>query len=282
MELGDWRLETVSGGRFLLDGGTMFGVVPKPLWEKAQPADERNRIRSATNCVLARNGDHTVLVDTGYGGKLGEREAEIYALEPGEPLLESLAAHGLGPEAIDVVALSHLHFDHAGGCTRRDASGDLSPTFRQARYVVQRGEWERAVGDLPELAGAYPRENLAPLEEAGQLSTIEGDAEIVPGLRAVVTGGHTVFHQALVFESAGERAIYLGDLCPMAAHLRRMWCMAYDEEPLVTRRRKPEVLGRAADEGWLVLWDHDPDMAACRLRRDEKREFAVAEKFERL
>jgi glyoxylase-like metal-dependent hydrolase (beta-lactamase superfamily II) len=277
MNLGDWQLDTVSGGRMLLDGGTMFGVVPKVLWQRSFPADEFNRIQAATHCVLARNGDHTLLIDTGYGGKCSRREMDALALEPGEPLLQSLCTQGVTPDQIDLVVLSHLHFDHAGGGVRRDPQGRLVPTFPRARYLVQQHEWETALSNAPELEGAYPTENLLPLKDAGQLELIEGDVPIVPGLRTLVTGGHTAAHQALVLESAGQAAIYIGDLCPTSCHVRRFWCMAYDTHPLVTRRRKPEILGRAADEGWWVLLDHDPNIAACRLARDPKREFVVAE-----
>ncbi len=282
MNLGAWQLETVSGGTFRLDGGAMFGVVPKPLWEKQQPADERNRIRSNTNCVLARDGSHTVLIDAGYGGKLSDREREIWAAQANEPLIENLAEKGISPGDVDLVVFSHLHFDHAGGATRYDDAGGISPSFPNARYVVQKGEWEDAVSGAVELEGSYPLENIAPLKEAGQLDCIDGDVEIVPGLRALITGGHTRKHQALVFSSEGKTAIYPGDLCPMAAHVRRMWGMGYDVYPLETRRRKPEILGQAAEENWLVMWDHDPDRAVCRLARDPKREFVVAESWKEL
>lgn len=282
MQLGDWQLTTISGGNLLLDGGAMFGVVPKPLWVRKQPADEQNRIRCATNCVLARDGRRTILIDTGYGGKATEKERQRAALDAGEPLLENLAAAGVSPQEIDLVVLSHLHFDHAGGGTRRDEQGQVVPTFPRARYVAQRGEWETATSGIPELRGAYPLEHLLPVQEAGQLDLIDGDMEIVSGLRSIVTGGHTRSHQALVLESGGRTAIYLGDLCPMAAHARGLWGMAYDLYPLDTRRRKPELLGRAADEDWLVLWDHDPDMAAARIARDPREEFVVREAIERL
>lgn len=281
MQFGAWQLDTVSGGKLRLDGGAMFGVVPKPLWEKKQPADERNRIRMATNCLLARDGKHTIVIDTGPGGKHTPRERDFLALEPGEPLLESLEALGVSAESVDLVVLTHLHFDHAGGATHLEENGRVVPTFPNARYVVQRAEWQDATGGAAELRGSYPPENFVPLEEAGQLTLIEGDVEIVPGLRSLVTPGHTRGHQSLLLESEGRTAIYVGDLCPMTAHVRSHWCMAYDTQLLETRRRKPEVLGRAADGDWLVLWDHDPDWAACRLRR-EKQEFAVVDPLARL
>lgn len=282
MQIGPWQLDTVSGGTFRPDGGTMFGIVPKPLWQKHHPADELNRIRAATNCVLARDGTHTVLIDTGYGGKLSDRERELYAAEEGEPLLESLAEVGLSAEDIDTVVLSHLHFDHAGGGTRPGAVGVLVPTFPRARYIVQRAEWEDATTGAPELGRSYPPENFVPLDEAGQVAFVDGDVQILPGLGTLVTGGHTRAHQAVVFGSGRDSAIYLGDLCPTAAHVRSHWCMAYDLYPLDTRRRKPRLLGQAADEGWLVLWDHDPDWAGSRLVRDREREFAVVEAVRRL
>jgi glyoxylase-like metal-dependent hydrolase (beta-lactamase superfamily II) len=277
MNLGDWQLDRLSGGTWRTDGGAMFGVVPKVLWEKLQPADERNRIRMNTNCVLARDGQHTVLIDTGYGGNLTERERDIYAAQPGEPLRESFAALGVSPADVDTLVLSHLHFDHVGGASRREADGQAVLAFPNARYVIQAGEWRDATRGLPELEGSYPPQHIEPLVDSPQLEFIDGDVEIVPGLRAMVTGGHTRCHQALVFESAGQTAIYLGDLCPTGAHVRRLWGMAYDVDPLETRRRKPQVLGQAADEGWLVLWDHDPDRWASRLVRDAKREFAIVE-----
>ncbi len=183
MRLGEWRLDTVSGGAFRLDGGAMFGVVPKPLWEKALPADEQNRVPLATNCVLGRDGRHTVLIDTGYGPKLTDKEREIYAAEPGEPLLASLAMLGLQPADIDMVVFSHLHFDHTGGGVRFDDHDRLTPTFPQARYVVQRREWDDATGGADELKGSYPLDNLTPLADAEQLDLIDGDVEILPGLR---------------------------------------------------------------------------------------------------
>jgi glyoxylase-like metal-dependent hydrolase (beta-lactamase superfamily II) len=281
MRMGNWELTTVSGGNLLLDGGTMFGVVPKPLWERLQPADAQNRIRCANNCVLARDGRQTVLIDAGYGGKATAKERERMSLDPGEPLLESLAAVGVAPEQIDLVVLSHLHFDHAGGCTRLDGSR-LVPAFPRARYVAQRGEWEVALSGVPELRGSYPLEHLVPLAEAGMLDLVEGNVEIVPGLRTRVTGGHTRWHQVVLLESEGQTAAYLGDLCPMAAHMRTMWGMGYDVYPLDTRINKPQLLGEAADQGWLVLWDHDPDMAACRLARDPQREFRILDSWRRL
>jgi len=277
--VGNWELCSVSGGRFALDGGAMFGVVPKPLWQRVTTADDRNRIPLQTNCLLARDGKHTVLVDTGYGGKLSDKERELNAAEPGTPLLENLAALGVSPEEIDLVVFSHLHFDHAGGGTvwEEGGTGRIVPAFPKATYVAQRREWEDATSGVPELRGSYPLKNLLPLQEAGCLRLIDGDEPIVPGLAAMVTGGHTAGHHALLFQSGGQTAAYLGDLCPTTAHLPTMWCMAYDVYPLDTRRRKPAVLGQAADENWLVCWDHDPLTPWSRILRDPQREFRAVD-----
>ena len=282
MHLGNWQLDVVSGGNLRLDGGAMFGVVPRTLWEKEHPPDDKNRIQMATNCLLLRDGKHTVLIDTGYGGKFDDRQRKIFCLDEGEPLLACLVARGLVAEDIDMVVLSHLHFDHAGGATRRDDEGNLVPTFPRARYVVQRLEWETAVAKIPELKGNYPLENLLPLEAAGQLDFIDGETEILPNLSAWPTPGHTKGHQSLILKTAEQSVVYLSDVCPTLSHLRAMWCMAYEVDLLETRRRKPQVLGRVADEHWLAVFCHDPKVVAGRLLRDTKREFIVEDPLESL
>ncbi len=277
LRLGDLELTTVSGGRFRIDGGTMFGVVPKPLWERAAPPDERNTIPQATNCLLVRSAGRRVLIDTGYGSKLAEKQRRHIDAEPGDPLAASLAAAGVVAEQIDTVLLTHLHFDHAGGATRRDESGTLIAAFPNAEYVVQRSEWEFANADLPELRGSYPAENFAPLADSGRLRLIDGDVEVAPGIASLVTGGHTPGHQAFLLESAGEAAVYLGDVCPTPRHLRTLWCMGYDLDLLATRRMKRILLGRIADEGMLALFDHDTEVAAARIARDTAREFVATD-----
>jgi glyoxylase-like metal-dependent hydrolase (beta-lactamase superfamily II) len=282
MNVGQWQLDTVSGGRFWIDGGTMFGVVPRVAWARHAPPDENNRIEIATNCVLARNGDHTVLIDTGYRGHATEQEREVLSLEEGQPLVENLARLDVGVEQITLVVLSHLHFDHAGGAVQAEQAGGYRPTFPNARYVVQRQEWDDAMSQAAELRGAYFAKKLSPLAEHNVLDLLEGDVEIVPGLSTIVTGGHTRGHQALAFESRGETAIYPADVCPTTAHVRQLWCTSYDTDPLETRRCKPGLLGRAADEGWWILWDHDPQCAASRVARDDRREFRIVDAQQQL
>ncbi|OHB77972.1 MAG: hypothetical protein A2W31_08025 [Planctomycetes bacterium RBG_16_64_10] len=282
MNLGNWQLDTVRGGEFWIDGGVMFGVVPKPLWSQAVPCDDQNRVRCANNCVLARDGNNTILIDTGYGGHCAPLDRRFYRMEDGDPLGTSLAGLGVGPETISTVVFSHLHFDHVGGVSRVDDGGRPALTFPNARHVAGRIEWEDATAGAAELQTAYMPWQLEPLRQSGLLELIDGDAEVVPGLRARLTGGHTRGHLALVFESNRNTAVYLSDLCPSTLHMRRMWHTAYDTFPLDTRRRKPAWLAEAAQHDWLVLWDHDPQTAVSRVARHPQREFVPLDPQPRL
>ena len=277
MHLGNWQLDTVNGGMFRLDGGVMFGVVPKHIWKHVAAADEQNRIQCANHCVLARDGRHTVLIDCGYGGKYSLLDRKFYDMEPGEPLLRSLASLGVAPEEVDHVVFSHLHFDHVGGATRFGSSGKLVLTFPNATFVVGRCEWEEACSQLPELATAYPSQDIIALGELTRPRLIEDGEEIVPGMTARLTGGHTLGHLSLMFRSNGQTALYPGDICPSTYHLRRMWHLAYDVYPLDTRRYKPRLLGEAAEHQWWMLWNHDPTTAVSRVVRDAKREFIAVD-----
>jgi glyoxylase-like metal-dependent hydrolase (beta-lactamase superfamily II) len=282
MQLGSWRLETIRGGRFWLDAGVMYGIVPKTVWQTVTPPDEQNLIPFAIHCILARNGRDTVLIDTGYGGKMSPLERRSHATEGGDPVVESLAAMGLTPGEITHVVFTHLHWDHVGGATQFAEDRRLIPAFPNAMHFVNRMEWQDATSGAPELGGAYAPETFAALETSGQLTLVDGEVEILNGLWTRVTGGHTRGHQAIVFESQGETALYPGDLCPVTTHLRRMWCAAYDVFPLETRRRKPELLGAAADGGWWMLWDHDLQWAVSKLERHKSREFVICQQREQL
>lgn len=274
--LGDLQLESVSGGRLWLDGGAMFGIVPKVRWQTQCKPDERNRIALNTNCLLVRTAGGNVLIDTGYGSRCDAREREHSSLEEGHPLVTHLDEIEMAPGDIDGVILSHLHFDHAGGCVSYDSLQRLHPTFPKARYVIQQREWEDAAGDLPELARSYNKQDFLAIQEFGQLQLVDGDAAPFPGVSVRLTGGHTRGHQVIIVESGGERAIYLGDLCPTTAHLKRFWTMSYDMYPFELRRIKPVVLGEIADSGWLAVFDHDPEIKAAYLRRDGQ-DFAIRE-----
>jgi len=275
MTLGAWTVHAIQAGGQALDGGAMFGVVPKPLWERRIPADARNRIPLGMRCLLVEHEGGLVLIDNGAGNKETAKFLDIYGIDNaganGRTLLEDgLRSLGHRPEDVVLMIDTHLHFDHAGGNTFRDADGRIVPTFPRARYVVQRGEYEWARHTNERTAASYFPPNFEPVREAGLLDLVEGDRDIVPGIRVVRTPGHTPHHQSVLLESQGEIAFYLGDLVPTAAHLPLPWIMGYDVEPLVTLETKRKYLRRAADENWLLIFEHDASVAWGRVVHDGK------------
>jgi glyoxylase-like metal-dependent hydrolase (beta-lactamase superfamily II) len=221
-----------------------------------------------TNCALFRTRGSFGLVDTGCGSKASLKYKQRHLLEDGAPLVRNLASVGVSPEEIDLVILTHLHTDHAGGATYRDEAGQLHPTFPRARHVVQRSEWEDAINQLPELVGAYYPNDFAPLETAGLVVFVDGDAEIAPGITVQLTGGHTRGHQIVRLEFGNDSAVCLADLVPTTHHLPTLWSMSYDQYPLTVRRQKPVVLKDIADHHRIALFSHDPDITAARLSED--------------
>jgi len=268
LELGRFRVHLVSDGRFAMDGGAMFGIVPKPLWERQIASDEKNRIAMSLHCPLAENGKEAVLIDTGVGERLSEKEQSLYRVDRRGGLRSRLAELRIDPEDVSHVVLTHLHFDHLGGAVVRNGAGHLVPAFPRAKHFVQRTELEGALHPSNErLAAAYGHapECLAPLQDAGLMEPLDGETEITPQLRVVVTGGHTPTHQCPVLTDGGDGFVHLGDIAPTRAHLRLAWNQAYDVDPLETIEAKKRLLGRAADEGWWVSFDHDHEIACGRL-----------------
>lgn len=257
-------VSTVLAGRIRLDGGAMFGVVPKPLWERRIPADERNRISLAMRCLLVETDGRRILIDTGIGNKESEKFRGIYGVaNEGRPtrLENELRELGVAPEEIDTVLLTHLHFDHAGGATVREPDGAVRPAFPNATYLVRRGEWEFAHQDNERIQASYLAHNMDPLEQAGVVEFLDGDAEVAPGVRTIRTAGHTPHHQSVLIEAGDTTLLYLADLVPTSAHVPLPWIMGYDVEPLVTLEVKREWLTRAGQEGWALVFEHDPVVA---------------------
>ena len=273
--VGSLTVHAIQAGGQKLDGGAMFGVVPKPLWERRIAADDRNRIPLGMRCLLIEHPAGLVLVDTGAGNKETEKFYEIYGMENrgagGRTALEDgLAAVGARPEDVTMVINTHLHFDHAGGNTWRDDDGAIRPTFPKARYVVQRGEYEYATHTNERTAASYFAHNFVPLAEASALDLIEGEREVAGGISVLASPGHVPFHQSILLESDGEAALFLGDLVPTASHLPLPWIMGYDVEPLVTLESKRRILARAVEEEWLVVFEHDAAIAWGRVAHDGK------------
>jgi len=275
-QLGRWRIHAIQAGGQKLDGGAMFGVVPKTLWERRTPADERNRIQLGMRCLLIEHEIGHVLIDTGAGNKEDEKFYSIYGIEnrgtKGPTALEDgLAEVGVKPTDIAMVISSHLHFDHAGGNTMRNDVGAIVPSFPNARYVIQRGEYEWATHTNERTAASYFPHNFEPLRATGQMELIDGDREIITGIHSVKTPGHTPHHQGLLIDGGNDEvAFYIADLAPTAAHLPLAWIMGYDVEPLVTLETKRRILKRAVDENWHVIFEHDPFMAWCQIENDGK------------
>ena len=255
----------------------MFGVVPKPLWERRVAPDDRNRIPMVMRCLLVEHDDGLVLIDTGAGDKDAAKFREIYGIEnrgrTGRTQLEdALAAAGHGPGDVRWVINTHLHFDHAGGNTWRDPAGVVHPSFPTARYVVQRGELALAQRTNERTAASYLPPNFTGID----FHQVDGEVELLPGLRCLPTPGHTPFHQSVLIQSGGETACFLADLVPTSAHVPLPWIMAYDLEPLVTLETKRGLYRKAEAEGWRLCFEHDPLVAMGRLGRDGKG-FALVE-----
>ena len=268
MQLGQFSIDWVSDGTFRLDGGAMFGAVPKVLWEKRIPSDERNRIPMGLNCILVTTPDGRVLLDTGIGSKLGAKQQDIFAIAQPPTVETSLATLGLTPEDIDHVVLSHCDFDHLGGATRRREDGAIVPTFPRATYHIRKEEWEDLTHPNQRSKSTYFEENWRAIEEAGLVKLIAHDGEILPGIATHHTGGHTRGHVVIEIASEGEGAVYMGDLMPTHHHLNPLWVMAYDNFPMTSIEQRGAWTKRLAERGWWLLFYHDIELGAGRWNLD--------------
>jgi glyoxylase-like metal-dependent hydrolase (beta-lactamase superfamily II) len=266
MKFGDYRVEIIPDCEFRLDGGAMFGVVPRNLWERVAPPDEQNRIRMNMNCLFVEAGQERVLIDTGIGEKWPDKQRTMYGIDRQRTLADSLkAVAGVAPEEITIVVNTHLHFDHAGGNTRLDDSGKAVPAFPNARYFISRAEYEHAEAPSERDRASYLPDNWRPLKEAGQLELKDGDYEVVPGLRMETHAGHNRSMQCARLEQNGQTLFGFADLVPMRAHVPFAWVMGYDLYPVETVEAKKKLLPQAAHENWTCLFYHDPEQALGRI-----------------
>jgi len=268
MHFGDIVVRHIHGGTFWLDGGSMFGVVPKTLWEKKMPADERNRIPLAANSLLVRASGKNILVETGNGTKWDAKLRNIYGFADGDLYADALAKAGVKPEEIDFVINTHLHFDHAGGNTRL-LDGKLIPTFPNAKYIVQRAELDHAMKPTERDRASYYAHDFTPITEAGQWHLVDGDCEILPGISVVKIPGHNLQIQGVQIIGGGKQLMMVADLIPTRHHLPLPWIIAYDLYPLTTLETKRKWISEFVRDGWIVAFGHDPDFPAGTLHEQD-------------
>lgn len=270
MRLGRWMVSALRGGNFGLDGGAMFGTVPKVIWAKLMPPDASNRIPMAATVLLLEDGERRVLVETGCGDKGDAVYRERLALEPGWPLLDELSVRGISPDDITDVVLTHLHLDHAGGATRLDAEGRAVPSFPRATHWVQRQDLEDARRPNLRAKASYLAWDFEPLAEAGLLKTVEGEVELFPGVSVRPMPGHNRGNQGVIIEGDGVKLIQPGDLIPTGYHLQPTWAMGYDLDVETCIEERLKVLEEVCDKPHLLAFGHDPDHHAGRVKKDAK------------
>ncbi len=279
MKIGLWDVQIVSGGTFRLDGGAMFGTVPKVVWNKIYPADEENMILMATNCLLIRGEvdgvKHVVLVDNGNGDKESDDFMVRFKFQGRGVLDAELAKHGVKPEDITMQILTHLHFDHAGGSTRFDGAGQVVPSFPNARYLVQKKDLEDAKHPHLRVKASYLAKNWEPLEAAGLLETVEGNVEILPGISVRMVPGHIAGLQAVVIESGARKLMYIADLIPTARHIQPAWAMGYDLDVVTCVNERQQLLFEVTGTDTVLVFEHDPEIPSGTVSQDSKGRYVV-------
>lgn len=270
MKIGKLEIQFISDGLIKMDGGAMFGQVPKIVWEQATRPDRRNRVRLGMNCLLIRSANGNILVDTGAGSKSDEDTREMYGLNTSK-LIRNLREVGLAPKDIDQVVLSHLHFEHAGGSTKFNRRGSPVATFPNARYLIQRDAWEEANNPNERAKGLFHPDDFLPLMEKEQIQFLDGDFDLAPGVVLKVTRGHCPGHQVVIINHVGSRVAFLGDLIPTPYHLSASSISALDHFPEETLEKKRELLKIMEREGWLILFAHGYETRAGYLERREGR-----------
>ena len=269
LKFGRFKIAELSTGWQRLDGGAMFGVVPRPLWEKQIPPDDKNRIRLALRCLYVDTGDRKIVVDTGIGDKFSAKQNDIYGVDPSPGVTGALRQQGVDPDAVTDVILTHLHFDHAGGATTRQADGTFAPTFANATYHLQRRALTWAQHPSEKDRASFRPDDWDALLEANRMHLVNGPCELFPGVSLIVSEGHTVAQQLVLVDGGAEQKIvYCGDVIPTAAHIPLPYIMGYDLYPLTTLEEKKMLLAQALEERWWLFYEHDPNVAATRVNED--------------
>ena len=272
MSTHQWSWELLRAGALRLDGGSMFGIIPRTFWSTWTESDEKNRIPLQANCLLLDDGDGKVLVETGCGSKWSDKERSIYALED-RTVVDALAEIGVEPGEISTVIVTHLHFDHAGGLTTLNEAGEPTSVFSSARIVVQKQEWEDALANRSTMSRTYLRSHLDPIRE--QVDLVDGSSEVLPGIRVEPLPGHTWGMQGVFIQDDQGMVVFPGDLMPTVAHVHPSASMAYDMLPYTSMESKASFLARAADEGWQLVLDHEPGNPCVGVDRSEKGHFSL-------
>jgi glyoxylase-like metal-dependent hydrolase (beta-lactamase superfamily II) len=277
MKIGKYTLHIINSGYFGLDGGAMFGIIPKPLWQKTNPPDEANRIKLSTRNLFLTNGGRKILIDTGMGNKWDEKSKSIYAIDQTDTLDGNLRKLNLKPEDITDVILTHLHFDHTGGSTKIE-NGKLIPAFQNAKYYVQKKNYGWAINPSDRDRGSYIKENFQPLMEQGILNLVDGEEKFDDEIEFVIFNGHTFAQQLIKISDSSNTVFYCGDLFPTTSHIPIPYVMGYDLQPLITVDEKKKILTQAIEENWKIFFEHDPETALAAVVKDEKG-FRAKEKF---
>jgi len=266
---GDFQLTSVNDGGIRLDGGAMFSVVPKPLWEKKLPNDDRNRVQLSMRPLVVQSHWGTLIIDCGAGDKWDAKLRDIYGLDRTRTLDHALADAGLSAESIDEVLATHLHFDHFGGAT----TPQLTPRFPRARYLIRAAEWEDATHPHERNRASYVQHDFVPLKDAGVVFFYEEDREIHPGIRVARTGGHTGQHQIVFIKSGEQTAVFTADMIPTVAHIQDPWIMGYDLFPMETLAFKRRFIREAIDREYLIFFEHDPLVSAGYIREKNNKRY---------
>ncbi|HVP36258.1 MAG TPA: MBL fold metallo-hydrolase [Terriglobales bacterium] len=271
LKLGDKEVYSIVENSFKIDGGAMFGVVPKVIWERLMVPDERNMVTLDLNLLLVKSAGKNILIDTGMGNTLNEKQKKIYGVEKDSNLEKGLSQIGLTTGDIDFVILSHLHFDHAGGIVGLDSKGERVPRFPKAKYVIQSEEWKYALQPDERTRATYMIENFKLLDESGQIQLVNGEKEIAPGIKVKLTGGHTKGQQIIFLQGDGETIVYPSDIIPTVSHLRVPYVAGVDIYPLEVMEVKRKLIADCLQNNWMVAFDHEIDPKLCRLEKKNEK-----------